>query len=221
MKFEDAISAREGGPWRSIGSLTKSVSQFPCRTAIFFDVVGLLGKSLEQRSRRNRGSWAGDIRSPREVGLDLRCLKEHMIGSARAAYVSRLRRVAVSRAYHNWSGPMNISLHESACAAGIEPIQLTASKPGRFYLAKQASDIQITVDAISLSHTHLHVDLFVLVGGYSVLGQLAAALRARGREVHGYAYECPELERSRASFDEVYVLPCPDRSRSLKQDPAS
>ena len=95
--------------------------------------------------------------------------------------VSEVGRVAVKRAYGDWStGKGSGALLE----LGIEPVQVFRTGSS----GKNASDIRLTIDAIDLLHDS-PVDVFVLASSDTDFIPLVSKLRAAGKMVIGAGRE--------------------------------
>lgn len=95
--------------------------------------------------------------------------------------VSEVGRVAVKRAYGDWStGKGSGALLE----LGIEPVQVFRTGSS----GKNASDIRLTIDAIDLLHES-PVDVFVLASSDTDFIPLVSKLRAAGKTVIGAGRE--------------------------------
>ena len=95
--------------------------------------------------------------------------------------VSEVGRVAVKRAYGDWStGKGSSALLE----LGIEPVQVFRTGSS----GKNASDIRLTIDAIDLLHQS-PVDVFVLASSDTDFIPLVSKLRAAGKMVIGAGRE--------------------------------
>ena len=95
--------------------------------------------------------------------------------------VSEVGRVAVKRAYGDWStGKGSGALLE----LGIEPVQVFRTGSS----GKNASDIRLTIDAIDLLHQS-PVDVFVLASSDTDFIPLVSKLRAAGKMVIGAGRE--------------------------------
>ncbi|MCK5719093.1 MAG: NYN domain-containing protein [Thiomargarita sp.] len=93
--------------------------------------------------------------------------------------------VAIQRAYANWSDPRLSVLRGDIIELGIEPIQMFGFGRGP---QKNASDIQLAIDAIDIAFTKNAVDNFVIVSGDGGFSSLAKKLHEYGKMVIGCAY---------------------------------
>lgn len=137
----------------------------PFNTAVFYDIENLLkGYNFSHQ-------FAADL-----------SLKE-ILGSITETGMTG--RVAVQRAYANWSDPRLGILRSEINALGIDPIQVFGfSKDAK----KNAADIQLAIDAIDLAHTRPAIETFVIVSGDGGFAALAKKLHEYGRSVIGCAY---------------------------------
>ncbi len=127
---------------------------------------------------------------------------ENLIGGygARADYVStfslkdvsdEIRRVelvggiAVQRAYANWSDPRLGVMRSDIVELGIEPVQMFGFGKGA---SKNASDIQLAIEAIDCAIMRPGLEVFVIVSGDGGFSCLAKKLHEYGRAVVGCAY---------------------------------
>jgi uncharacterized protein (TIGR00288 family) len=87
--------------------------------------------------------------------------------------------IVVRRAYADWSryGDYRRALHE----AGVELIEM----PGSKITGKNSADIKMVVDALELSFTKPHIDMFALVSGDSDFSPLVAKLRENNKRTIG------------------------------------
>ena len=87
--------------------------------------------------------------------------------------------IVVRKAYADWTGFANYKrpLHE----AGVELIDI----PGGKLTGKNSADIKMVVDALELSHTKPHIDMFALVTGDSDFSPLVAKLRENNKHIIG------------------------------------
>ncbi|MDH5491343.1 MAG: NYN domain-containing protein, partial [Myxococcales bacterium] len=88
-------------------------------------------------------------------------------------------KIVVKKAYCNWERYRTAKrpMHE----AGFELIEI----PHVSYSGKNSADIRMVVDALDLSYTKTHVDVFVIISGDSDFSPLASKLRENGRAVVG------------------------------------
>jgi uncharacterized protein (TIGR00288 family) len=87
--------------------------------------------------------------------------------------------IVVRRAYADWSkyADYRRPLHE----AGVELIEM----PGSKLTGKNSADIKMVVDAMELSFTKPHIDVFALISGDSDFSPLVAKLRENNRRILG------------------------------------
>ncbi len=97
-------------------------------------------------------------------------------------------RVAVKRAYANWTHRYLTSLRPQVADLGIEPVQMFSLGKGN---AKNASDLQIAIDAMDLALTRPSIQGFLIVSGDGGFASLACRLRSHGKIVGGAAYDTP------------------------------
>lgn len=113
------------------------------------------------------------------------------------AILSRYGRIAVKRAYGNWSKPCLRNWESVLHRHGIRAVQQFDCTPG-----KNATDIALTVDTMELLHTGLY-HTFVIVASDSDYAPLVMHLRELGAEVIGigkagapaaYANACDDFQ---------------------------
>ena len=87
--------------------------------------------------------------------------------------------IVVRKAYADWSRyeEYRRPLHE----AGVELLEM----PGSKITGKNSADIKMVVDALELSYTKPHIDVFALVSGDSDFSPLVAKLRENNKHTIG------------------------------------
>lgn len=119
--------------------------------------------------------------------------------------VSEVGRVAVKRAYGDWStGRSSSALLE----LGIEPVQVFRTSSS----GKNASDIRLTIDAIDLLYQS-PIDVFVLASSDTDFIPLVSKLRAAGKMVIGAGRENAVGESLVKSCDRYHFLDRIDKAR--------
>lgn len=108
-------------------------------------------------------------------------------------------KIAIQRAYANWSDPRLNILRGDIIELGIEPIQMFGFGRGP---QKNASDIQLAIDAIDIAFTRKAVDIFIIVSGDGGFSALAKKLHEYGCMVIGCAY--------RRTTNRVFEAVCDD-----------
>lgn len=127
-------------------------------------------------------------------------------------------KVAIQRAYANWSDPRLNILRGDIVELGIEPIQMFGFGKGS---QKNASDIQLAIDAIDIAYTKSGIEVFVIVSGDGGFSSLAKKLHEYGKTVIGCAYKKTENKVFEAVSDEFIWLEEPkDESITLKATPS-
>src|SRR5436305_4825785 len=88
-------------------------------------------------------------------------------------------KIVVKRAYCDWDKfpDYKRELHEAA----IELIEI----PGRSYSGKNSADIRMAVDAMDMSWSKEHIDLFVIASGDSDFSPLVSKLKENDKSVIG------------------------------------
>lgn len=95
-------------------------------------------------------------------------------------------RIAIQRAYANWSDPRINILRGDIIELGIEPVQMFGFGRGP---QKNASDIQLVIDAVDIAYTRPSVEIFVIVSGDGGFSALAKKLLEYGKIVIGCAFK--------------------------------
>ena len=108
-------------------------------------------------------------------------------------------KVAIQRAYANWSDPRLSILRGDIIELGIEPIQMFGFGRGP---QKNASDIQLAIDAIDIAFTRKAIETFIIVSGDGGFSALAKKLHEYGCTVIGCAY--------RRTTNRVFEAVCDD-----------
>lgn len=93
--------------------------------------------------------------------------------------------IAIQRAYANWSNHRLKELRGDITELGIEPVQMFGFGKGS---AKNASDIQLAIDAVDIAFTRPGIETFVIVSGDGGFSALAKKLHEYGKMVIGCAY---------------------------------
>ncbi len=95
-------------------------------------------------------------------------------------------KIAIQRAYANWSDPRLSILRGDIIELGIEPIQMFGFGRGP---QKNASDIQLAIDAIDIAFTRKAIETFIIVSGDGGFSALAKKLHEYGCMVIGCAFK--------------------------------
>lgn len=95
-------------------------------------------------------------------------------------------KIAIQRAYANWGDPRLSILRGDIVELGIEPVQMFGFGKGS---QKNASDIQLTIDAIEIAFTKEFIEVFVIVSGDGGFSSLAKKLHEYSKMVIGCAYK--------------------------------
>jgi uncharacterized LabA/DUF88 family protein len=93
--------------------------------------------------------------------------------------------IATQKAYADWSNNKLTPIKWDIAELGIEPIQMYGFSKGA---VKNASDIQLVIDALEILHTKPFIETFVLVSGDGGFSSLAKKLSEYGKKVIGCAY---------------------------------
>lgn len=135
-------------------------------TAIFYDIENLLkGYGFGQRIIQ---------------GLSLKEIFKQIQAT------EAIGKVAIQRAYANWSDVRLGFMKNELLELGIEPIQVFGFSYGGI---KNVADIQLAVEVTDLVHTHPTLETFVIVSGDGGYASLAKKLHEYGKTVIGCAYE--------------------------------
>jgi len=132
-----------------------------------------------------------DTVTPAEPNLVIFCDYENVALGAREANYGEFEidlvlerlldkgKIVVKKAYADWSRyePAKRPLHEAA----FELIEV----PHVSYSGKNSADIRLVVDALDLSYTKAHVDIFAIISGDSDFSPLVSKLRENGKTVVG------------------------------------
>lgn len=114
--------------------------------------------------------------------------------------------IALQRAYGNWSDARLSVLRGEINELGIDPIQIFGF--ARHHI-KNAADIQLAVDAMDITLTRSHIDVYVIVSGDGGFASLAKKLHEYGRQVVGCAYGTATNDILRSVCDAFVELPSP------------
>lgn len=93
--------------------------------------------------------------------------------------------ISLQRAYANWSDHRLNLLRQDIIKLGIDPIQMFGFGSGP---EKNASDIQLVIDAMEIAFTRQHIDTFVIVSGDGGFSSLAKKLHEYGKTIIGCGY---------------------------------
>lgn len=98
----------------------------------------------------------------------------------------KIGKIAIQRAYANWSDSRLNILKGDIIELGIDPVQMFGFGKGA---QKNASDIQLAIDAIEIAFTKSAIEIFVIVSGDGGFSSLAKKLHEYGKTVIGCAYK--------------------------------
>lgn len=133
-------------------------------TAILYDIENLIG-----------GYGKADMLS----SLSLKDIHDEILNK-------EIGKIAIQRAYANWSDSRLNILRGDIIELGIEPIQMFGFGRGP---QKNASDIQLAIDAIDIAFTRKAIEIFIIVSGDGGFSSLAKKLHEYGCMVIGCAYK--------------------------------
>lgn len=125
---------------------------------------------------------------------------ENMVGGYNLKYLSEIslknileelnkngyNSIAIQKAYADWSNNRLNELKWDIAELGIEPIQMYGFSKGS---TKNASDIQLVIDALEILHTKEFIDIFVIVSGDGGFSSLVKKLSEYGKTVIGCAFK--------------------------------
>lgn len=131
-------------------------------TAIFYDIENLIGGYGTSKSDMPDFSLREIVKQVRELEI--------------------VKEIAIQRAYADWSNPRLHFLRHSMVDLGIEPIQMFGFGRGG---VKNASDIQLAIDAVEIAIRRSSLETFVVISGDGGFSTLAKKLHEYGRAVVG------------------------------------
>ena len=101
-------------------------------------------------------------------------------------YNKKIGEIAIQRAYANWNMPRLNVLRDDIVTLGINPVQMFGFGRGA---DKNASDIQLVIDAMDIACNNKFVDTFIIVSGDGGFSPLANKLHEYGKKVIGCGYQ--------------------------------
>ncbi|MGK7903024.1 MAG: NYN domain-containing protein [Hormoscilla sp.] len=116
-------------------------------------------------------------------------------------------KLAIQRAYANWSVPQLKQIKNEILSLGIEPVQVFGFG---VHSQKNAADIQLTIDAIEFVHNKPSIQLFIIVSGDGAFASVANKLHEYGKTVIGCAYEKSTNSFLEAVCDAFVAIPDPE-----------
>lgn len=132
-------------------------------TAILYDIENLIG-----------GYAKADMLS----NLSLKDIYDEILHK-------EIGKIAIQKAYANWSDSRLNILRGDIIELGIEPIQMFGFGRGP---QKNACDIQLAIDAIDIAFTRKAIKIFIIVSGDGGFSSLAKKLHEYGCMVIGCAF---------------------------------
>lgn len=156
-------------------------------TAIFYDIENLIG---------------GYNISNVELLINL-SLKQIMAQVKQ----KNIGKIAIQRAYADWSAPRLNQLKADMVELGVEPKQMFGFGKGA---VKNAADIQLCIDVMEVAFTKPDVEIFVVVSGDGGFSSLANKLHEYGKFVIGCAYKRSTNKIFEAIADEFIWLSEPN-----------
>ena len=133
-------------------------------TAIFYDIENLMG---------------GYGKAEMLPSLSLKAIHNSLV-------TKDIGNIAVQRAYANWNTPRLNVLRDDIVELGINPIQMFGFGRGA---DKNASDIQLVIDAVELACKNEMITTYVIVSGDGGFSPLAKKLHEYGKRVIGCGYK--------------------------------
>ncbi|PWQ97653.1 NYN domain-containing protein [Leucothrix pacifica] len=124
--------------------------------------------------------------------------------------------IAIQRAYANWNTPRLNVLRDDIVTLGINPVQMFGFGRGA---DKNASDIQMVIDAIDIACHRQNITNFVIVSGDGGFSPLAIKLHEYGRRVIGVAYQRITNRVLESVCDDFIWLPDPIAEKSVTITP--
>jgi uncharacterized LabA/DUF88 family protein len=118
-----------------------------------------------------------------------------------------VERISLQRAYANWSDPRLSLLKGEINELGIDPIQIFGFAR---YHKKNAADIQLAVDAMDITISRPHIEVYVIVSGDGGFASLAKKLHEYGKQVIGCAYENAANDILKSVCDRFIRLEAPE-----------
>ncbi|NJO70637.1 MAG: NYN domain-containing protein [Oscillatoriales cyanobacterium RM1_1_9] len=156
-------------------------------TAIFYDIENLLkGYGFSQEELTN---------------LSLRDILQTIQQMGKAS------RIAMQKAYANWSDSRLKALRTEINTLGIEPIQVFGFS---YELKKNAADIQLVIDATELTYTRPEIQTYVIISGDGGFSALTNKLHEYGKTVIGCAYQNSTSKTFQAVCDDFIWIPDPN-----------
>jgi uncharacterized LabA/DUF88 family protein len=120
---------------------------------------------------------------------------------------NELGKIAVQRAYANWSDPRLGNMRKEINELGIDPIQVFGFSRDH---KKNAADIQLAIDAIDLAHIRPNIEIYVIVSGDGGFAALAKKLHEYGKTVIACAYPNMSNRILKAVCDVFIPIPDPE-----------
>jgi uncharacterized LabA/DUF88 family protein len=128
---------------------------------------------------------------------------------------NKLEKIAVQRAYANWSDPRLSSMRNEINELGIDPIQVFGFSRDH---KKNAADIQLAIDAIDIAHIRPNIEVYVIVSGDGGFAALAKKLHEYGKTVIACAYPNMSNRILKAVCDEFIPLLDPETINPERQN---
>ena len=122
--------------------------------------------------------------------------------------------IAVQRAYANWSTPSLNVLKDDIVELGINPVQMFGFGRGH---DKNASDIQLVIDAMDIACNRPFIKHFIIVSGDGGFSALARQLHEYGKSVTGCAYHHVTNKVLESVCDNFFLIE-DNRTKPIKTD---
>jgi uncharacterized LabA/DUF88 family protein len=116
-------------------------------------------------------------------------------------------KIAIQRAYADWSDSRISHLKNEIQQLGIEAVQIFD-----FGHKKNAADIQLAIDVMELVYSRPWLQVFVIVSGDGGFASLAKKLHEHGKTVIGYADEKKTNHFLKSVCDEFILIPAPEKN---------
>jgi len=114
-----------------------------------------------------------------------------------------LQNVAIQKAYADWSRAKLKFIKDEIVDLGIEAVQMYGFSKGNL---KNASDIQLVIDAMDILHKKDFISTFIIISGDGGFGALVKKLKEYGKKIIGVAYKASSNTVFVSNCDEFYYI---------------
>jgi hypothetical protein len=114
-----------------------------------------------------------------------------------------LQNVAIQKAYADWSRVKLNFIKDEIVDLGIEAVQMYGFSKGNL---KNASDIQLVIDAMDILHKKDFISTFIIISGDGGFGALVKKLKEYGKKIIGVAYKASSNTVFVSNCDEFYYI---------------